>query len=198
MNWVEASAYVAAAIVSSAATLIAVWYRHKLGSSGCDLIEQETKQNTNVYTALQYTLEQAQADRVYILEFHNGEHFYAGRGQQKFSCTFEIVKEGISAEADKSQDYRVSNYHNYIQHLVDEEKFCYEDAHKIQDHLFSNLLKEKGVKSVYNVPLKTLNGKIVGIMGIDYVRHPQGNNLGKVSIVELLKKQAKIITGYLL
>ena len=198
MNWVEASAYLAAAVVSAVATLLAVWYRHKLGSRGCDLIKEETKQNTNVYTALQYTLEQTQADRAYILEFHNGEHFYAGRGQQKFSCTFEIVKEGISAEAHKSQNHRVSNYHNYIQRLVDKEKFCHENVEQIEDHFFSNLLKQKGVKSVYNVPLKTLNGKIVGILGVDYVRHPQENNLGKISILNLLKKQAKIITGYLL
>ena len=190
-----------AAFVSSGATLSAVWLRHKLAKDiKCDPIEKESRHNDNVYTALAYTMEEMGADRAYVMEFHNGIHYFSGRSQQKFSCSYEIVEEGISAESQNSQDYKISNYHNYIKELVDIEKFEYSDIDKIEDHIFSNLLKHKGVQAIYNVPIKTLNGKIIGILGVDYVRPPRQGYLSdqKEDPQKFMKRQARVISGYLL
>ena len=113
MGW-ELAAYILASVLSCLATLGAVFLRHKLSDKKCDPITEETKHNENVYTALNYTLEEMGADRAYVLEFHNGINYFSGRGQQKFSCSYEIVQEGISAECHNSQDHRVSNYHTYV------------------------------------------------------------------------------------
>ena len=208
MIW-EVTAYVLASILSCIATLGAVYLRHKLSQKKCDTIEQETKHNENVYTALNYTLEEMEADRAYVLEFHNGIHYFSGRGQQKFSCSYEIVQEGISAECHSSQNHRVSNYHTYISQLVEDEKFHYTDVKQMEDHVFSGLLELKGVKSVYNVPIKTLNGKIIGILGVDYVKsYAVKNTLGfgggeneasrfDDDAYSFMKRQARIIAGYL-
>tara|TARA_R100000808_G_scaffold25056_1_gene61033 strand:+ start:2297 stop:2905 length:609 start_codon:yes stop_codon:yes gene_type:complete len=195
--------YLLTALFTSAATLAAVWLRHRLTCEDhCEVLEKEMKQNANVYTALQFTLEESGADRAYVLEFHNGEHYFSGRGQQKFSCTYEVVREGISAEAGKSQNYRVSNFHNYINTLVQDGVFAHSELETIEDYGFSKLLEQKGVQSIYNVSLKTLNGKIIGILGLDYVRTP--STAGKIGFTQkpkgaiaLLKEQARIIAGYL-
>ena len=193
--------YLLAAGLSSGATLLAVWFKHRLAGKKCDELVTETRQNANVYTALQYTLDEAKADRAYVFEFHNGEHYFSGRGQQKFSCTYEVVREGISAEAGRSQDYRVSNFHHYINELVQTDSFSHADLKGIDDYSFTKLLEHKGVESIYNVTLKTLNGKIIGILGIDYVRNKiRGGKIGfnpNGSLSEFLKSQSKIIAGYL-
>ena len=196
MDW-EAAAYILASVVSCLATLGAVYLRHKLARKSCDTIQAETKHNENVYTALNYTLEEMGADRAYVLEFHNGISYFSGRGQQKFSCSYEIVQEGISAECHNSQDHRVSNYHTYISELVEKEKFAYTDLEAISDHVFSGLLHHKGVKSIYNVPVKTLNGKIIGILGIDYVKAQRDKEFDD-DFHLFMKRQARIIAGYLL
>ncbi len=197
----EVIAYSIAALASSAATLGAVWLRHKLNKdSKCGAIEKEAKHNENVYTALHYTMEEMGGDRAYVMEFHNGIHYFSGRSQQKFSCSYEIVEEGISSEAPNSQDHKVSNYHKYIKELVDKQKFAYENINSLEDHIFSNLLKHKGVKGIYNVPIKTLNGKIIGILGVDYVR-PITEGFMKNSeedVQKFMKRQARVIAGYLL
>ena len=196
--------YLLTAACTSAATLGAVWLRHKLTCEDhCEVLEKEMKQNATVYTALQYTLEESGADRAYVLEFHNGEHYFSGRGQQKFSCTYEVVRQGISTEAEKSQNYRVSNFHHYVNTLVQDGVFAHSDTEQIEDYGFSKLLEHKGVQSIYNVSLKTLNGKIIGILGLDYVRSP--STAGKIGfaqqpkggILNLLKDQSRIIAGYL-
>ena len=209
MGW-EVAAYVIASVFSCLATLGAVYLRHRLAAKKCDPIQEETKHNENVYTALNYTLEEMVADRAYVLEFHNGIHYFSGRGQQKFSCSYEIVQEGISAECHNSQDHRVSNYHTYVSELVEKEKFEYTDVSEMEDHVFAGLLKLKGVKSIYNVPIKTLNGKIIGILGVDYVKERAIKNVMGFSGGErentqfdeeafnFMKRQATIIAGYLL
>jgi hypothetical protein len=187
-----------AATVSSATALVAVWLRHVLSKKrACDPIEKETKFNQNVYTALDFTLNEMKADRAYVLEFHNGIHYFSGRSQQKFSCSYEVVEEGISAECQNSQDHKISNYHNYISTLVDNGKFSFEEISKVEDHIFQSLLRHKGVKSIFNVPIKTLNGKMIGILGVDYVAQASPVKFDEETH-KFFKRQARVIAGYLL
>ena len=160
----------------------------------CDPIREDAAQSVNVYAALEYTLSELDADRVYVLQFHNGGHYYSGRGQQKFSCTHEVVEEGISAEHLNSQDHRISTCHSYIQELIDADKFSYSDVNKIDDSGFLRILDHKGVKSILNVPIKTLNGKMIGILGVDYVKH---STEIKEDQYRFIKRQSRIIAGYL-
>ena len=198
-------AEVLVALVSIGATLFSVWAGKKyMEERRQNCLVSETIQNANVYTALQFTLEELGADRAYILEFHNGEKYFSGRGQQKFSCSYEVVRHGISAESSNSQNHRISNYHTYISELVKEGDYSYSDISAISDVSFVQLLQHKGVEAISNVPLKTLNGKIIGILGVDYVKSsPKCKEIGfdikcTENNKEFLKKQAKIITGYLI
>ena len=56
------------------------------------------------------------------------------------------------------------------------------------------MLQDRGAEAFYATPIKTLNGKIIGLLGVDFVKssksqcNPDLNNL---------KQQARIIGGYL-
>lgn len=186
-----------ASLITAVATFCSVFIGKRClpKKSSCP-IKNDTERSANVYTALRYTMENMNADRAYILEFHNGGHYYSGRGQQKFSCTHEIAAEGISRECIKSQEHRVSNYFDYVNKLINEKEFKYEDITKVKDSSFLTLLNRSGVKSIYNVPIKTLDGKIIGILGVDFVKSEMPQFIDQDSI--FLKKQARIIAGYLI
>jgi len=163
-------------------------------------VSQDISQSANIYKALNYLMDNVHSDRAYILQFHNGGYYYSGRSQQKFSCTHEVVGRGISTENINSQDYRISNYYKYVQKLISEEFYILNDVEKdISDPAFSSLLTSKGVKSIVNVPIQTLNGKIIGILGVDYVKEKLSkkdeNRIN--SVKNILKKQSYIIAGYL-
>ncbi|MBT5739814.1 GAF domain-containing protein [Candidatus Woesearchaeota archaeon] len=105
------------------------------------------------------------------------------------------------------QEYKVSNYHSYIAHLIDDGKFFSFDSDKLDDHAFSSLLHSKGVKSILNVPIKTLNGNIIGILGVDYVkgnidlvkmREKFGEEDCELYLLKFIKAQARAIGGYLI
>jgi len=194
----ESTATIIASLISAIGALLSVWLGKMLMKRKCpqDPVVKDTALSANVYTALNYTMEEMGADRAYVLEFHNGGHYYSGRGQQKFSCTHEIAKKGISRECNRSQEHRVSNYHSYISELISSSKFEYDNINKIPDGSFLMLLSRSGVKSILNIPIKTLNGKIIGILGVDYVGDPVDGGFEEKKC-KLMKVQARIIAGYL-
>ena len=188
---------IVASIITAIATIASVLIGKKCMDNKKTIcpISQDTARSANVYMALQYTMQEMCADRVYVLEFHNGGHYYSGRGQQKFSCTHEIAEEGISKECGKSQEHRVSNYHDYVNELIQNKEYKYVDINHISDSSFLSLLNRSGVESIYNVPIKTLNGKIIGILGVDYVKKSVDKFTEENE--RLMKRQSKIIAGYL-
>ena len=187
-----------ASAMTALATLGSVWLGKKyLPTRDKNCIIKETLQNTNVYTALDFLMGEMGADRAYIMEFHNGEHYFSGRGQQRFSCTYEIVAQGISAECEKSQNHRVSNYHLYIKKMIENGSFSYTDTTEIEDQGFLRMVRQKGVSGIYNVPIKTLNGKIIGILGVDYVKSDVPEDVQSDANIAFVKRQSKILGGYL-
>ena len=189
-----------AAFLSALATLTGVWMKRKLGERSKCTVESHVKAGANVYTALKFIKANMEGSRAYVFEFHNGGSYFSGRGQQKFSCTHEVVEPGISAECMFSQDHRVSNYSVYINELIANGKFACFDMDNVEDGGFRTLLCSKGVSAIYNVPIKTLNGKIIGILGVDYV-YPVGSVAelpSGVEVQEFMERQARLIAGYLI
>ena len=138
-----------AATITALATIVSVfmgqYFMNRRKKISKDCLVRETAQNANVYTALDYIMGEMSADRAYIMEFHNGDSYFSGRGQQKYSCTHEVVEEGVSSECELSQNHRVSNYHHYISILVDEQKFAYQNIESIEDNSFHQMLKRKQI-----------------------------------------------------
>ena len=103
-------AIIIASVVSAIGAVVGVWLKNKLDYNKKNSIETTTVSGVNIYKALEYIQTQTGCARSYVFEFHNGEHFFSGRGQQKFSCTYEHVRAGVSAESLNSQGHRISNY----------------------------------------------------------------------------------------
>lgn len=157
-----------------------------------------TKKNQNIQKATEYTLEKSKADRVYIYEFHNGETFYSGNHQQKFSCTYEVLNIGVSSESMKLQGLRVSTFNDFIKDALgttNGSSFKMENVEEIKNPLIKNWMEERGIKSSFSVPIKTLNDGIVGILCIDFTKNKTKLNKEQLN---LLQNQAIIISGYLI
>ena len=157
-----------------------------------------TKQNENVQKALDYVLNQVGSDRAYIFEFHNGDHFYSGNHQQKFSCTYESLNSGVSSESMRLQDLRVSTFNGFIKDVLGihgDKLFNLQDIESIDNPLLRNWLEERGIRSSYGFPVETLNHGVVGILCIDFTK--QKTDISEEQIA-LINNQSKIISGYLI
>lgn len=208
MNWSE----IIVACISGVATITSVILgkclvtRH-LKAKRKDPIIADLEVNENIHICLDYVLDQTGADRAYVMQFHNGGYYISGKSQQKFSCTHEACTLGTSKEHYRSQNHLISNFHNYIHLLVNNGEYYYTNAGHIKDESFKNLVLSKGVISLFNVPLKTLDGKVIGILGVDYVKRKADpiflhcDNIdirNREEMKDFLRSQGRIISAYLI
>jgi hypothetical protein len=183
-------------VVSAATAVLGMYVKLKLDEKKSKQFNYDPSLHSNVIAALEYVMSETEADRVYVLEFHNGEHYFSGRSQQKLSCTYEVVNDGISTESQKLQNIRISNFHGLIKDIAQEYTFACEDINEYnQDIAFKSFLEGKGVKSLFARPIKTLNGKILGVIALDYVKEQR---MWTDDAEEFIKKQARVISGYLI
>ena len=183
-------------VVSAATAVLGIWLKIKYDEKKDKQLNYDPQLHGNVVTALNFILDETGADRAYVLEFHNGEHYFSGRSQQKLSCTYEVVSEGISVESHSIQNIRVSNFHGLVKSIAQGETFKCKDIEKYDDDMsFKSFLQGKGVQSMFARPVKTLNGKIIGVIILEYVKEPRK---WSQEAEEFLNKQSKIISGYLI
>lgn len=183
-------------VVSAATAVLGIWLKIKYDEKKDKQLNYDPQLHGNVITALDFILDETGADRAYVLEFHNGEHYFSGRSQQKLSCTYEVVSEGISVESHSIQNIRVSNFHGLVKSIAQGETFKCKHIEKYNDDMsFKAFLQGKGVQSMFARPVKTLNGKIIGIIILEYVKEPRR---WSEEAEEFLNKQSKIVSGYLI
>ena len=154
-----------------------------------------TSRNAEIINALKYLKEELNADRAYVFEFHNGSYFSSGNPMQKFTCSYEVVADGVSAECHNPGEYRMSNYNDYISQIIHERDYIITNIDNMtSDPLLKALLTKKGVQSLYNVPIRTFSGRTIGFIGLDYVKSPRALSDAEVNI---LRSAAKMIIGYI-
>lgn len=183
-------------VVSAATAVVGMWIKLKYDEKKSKEFNYDPASHSNIISALNYVMEETEADRVYVMEFHNGEHYFSGRSQQKLSCTYETMSEGISSECQNMQNIRISNFHGLVQKIAEEKTFLCEDLELYSEDLgFKSFLQGKGVKSIFARPIKTLNGKILGVICLEYVKEKRVWSSGAE---EFTRKQARVISGYLI
>ena len=183
-------------VISAATAVFGMYLKIKFDEKKSKQFSYDPSQHNNVVTALNYVMGETEADRAYVLEFHNGEHYFSGKSQQKLSCTYEVVSEGISSECQQLQNIRTSNFHGLIKDIAQEKTFaCQEVEQYSEDITLKSFFQSKGVKSIFARPIKTLNGRILGIIVLEYVKEKR---TWSDEAEEFIKKQARVVSGYLI
>jgi len=153
-----------------------------------DVIFNRLEGDVLVQDGLYELMEESNADRAYIFRFHNGVTYYDGTHKSKMSCDFEVVREGISEEAQRLQDLPVGLYANWILNVVNN-RMIYDDINKIQDSRVRILLKKQGIKGIAVLPYYR-DGKILALIGVDYVTQlntiPVSTNQLKVKVNQIV------------
>ena len=113
------------------------------------------------------------ADRVWVTQFHNGGHFYpTGKSITKFSVIYESVNLGV--------DSIQSNFHNIPVNLFSKSlnELAKNDVIEIPDYKDVEVAtyglryaaEETGCKSGYLFAIKSIEGKFIGVLGLDYTK----------------------------
>ena len=133
-----------------------------------DVIIERLDSDVLIENALYELMESTNADRAYVFRFHNGVNYYNGEHKSKMSCDFEVTRAGISSEAQRLQDVPVGLYANWIKEVINY-RMIHPDVNEIKGARIRLELQRQGINSIGVVPYYR-NGKILALIGVDYVR----------------------------
>jgi hypothetical protein len=114
------------------------------------------------------------ADRVWITQFHNGGHFYpTGKSITKFSIMYESVSTGVSSIQNNFQNIPVHLFSKSMNQLSSFDTIEIPDYvdEKVATYGLRYVAEESGCKSGYLFSIKSIDGKFIGVLGIDYTKN---------------------------
>ena len=138
-----------------------------------DILKNSLQKNTLVNTKLEEIKEYLKADRVWIMQFHNGGTFYpTGKSIQKFSMFYELVSQDTFSVQSQFQNIPVSLFSKSINHLLEEDIISVPDFKDttIATYGLKHIADENECKSAYLFAVKTIEGKFVGTLGVEYTK----------------------------
>jgi len=116
--------------------------------------------------------EEYKADRIYVLQFHNGGHYYpTGKSIQKFSMFYEVVKEPRYSVRHTFQNVPVHLFSKSLKELSDKEYIAISDYKNqtVATYGLKYIAEESGTKASYLFTMRNIDDKLIGILGIDYM-----------------------------
>ena len=138
-----------------------------------DMVLETLKVSELIMTKMEHIKEEFKSDRVWITQFHNGGNFYpTGKSMAKFSIMYEVVGPGISSVQTNFHNIPVNLFSRSINELLEN------DAIEIPDYKddtvatfgLKYIAEDTGCKSGYLFSIKTLDGKFIGTLGLDYTK----------------------------
>ena len=174
VNWVNTQ-LVAAFVTGVFGPLVVMWIRNWYEKKKVkpDMLTDALKISSQVVGKLDHIKDEFEADRVWIVQFHNGGHFYpTGKSIAKFSMFYETVAQGATSIQSNFQNIPVNLFSRSLNHLLEEPILAIPDFkdETIATYGLKYLAEETGCKSGYGFAIRTIEGKFIGIMGVDYTK----------------------------
>jgi hypothetical protein len=192
------------AVTTSILGPIAVHYAKELADKNKkkkDPLAESIKVNQMITEKLEDIKENIHSDRIWLLQFHNGGHFYpTGKSMQKFSMVYELLNPSVVPCQSQFQNIPVSLFSRAINHLSEGNTINIEDT-DLEDQKFegfTSVIFGAGVLSTYMFPIFNIKGDFVGIVGIDFVHQKIHLEEEKIKVIELeVTTIGGVLTNYL-
>jgi len=137
-----------------------------------NVFQDSIKANQLITEKLENIRESIDSDRVWLLQFHNGGHFYpTGKSIQKFSMVYELLKSDVFPCQYQFQNIPVSLFSKAIIYLSSGNNIVIEDVDNNKNQAFTSVVSGAGVKSTYVFPIFNIKGEFVAIVGADFVKN---------------------------
>jgi hypothetical protein len=133
-----------------------------------DPVDEAIELNSIVDNQITHILDELEADRVWVAQFHNGGHFYpTGKSIQKFSIFYEKYIPGISSIQHTFQNIPVSLFPKAMAALYSDGELAIPNFNK-EDYDLTSISKPFGTQSFYMIALEDLHDRFIGALAVSY------------------------------
>ena len=132
-------------------------------------IQEALEMNELVDHQLDLILETIGCDRTWIIQFHNGGHFYpTGKSIQKFSIFYENITPNTEPIQSVFQNIPVSLFPKSLSKLYKDGELSIATLNDGEDYDLKPLCVSYGTKSFYMISIYNLDDHFIGVMGIAF------------------------------
>lgn len=131
-------------------------------------LSQQIDKDEIVHSTLREIRRKYNADRIYVIQFHNGGNFYTSSAMQKASVTYERCSDGLERITEKIQNVFVSHYNWLIKQTLENGLFIH-DCENIPDIATRALIKKFGTQSTVSVPIMDRDNHLIALLCLDWV-----------------------------
>jgi hypothetical protein len=138
-----------------------------------DMVKDALRISELVTTKIEHIKDEFSADRVWILQFHNGGHFYpTGKSMAKFSLIYETVSSNTNSVQLSFQNIPVNLFSRSINQLLENDIIIIPDFkdETVATYGLKYIAEDTGCKSAYLFAIKTIDDKFIGVLGLDYTK----------------------------
>jgi len=152
-----------------------------------DMVLETLKVSELVMNKLDHIKEEFKGDRVWVAQFHNGGNFYpTGKSMAKFSIIYESVAPSVSSIQGNFHNIPVNLFSRSINQLLEHDKIEISDFkdETVATYGLKYIAEDTGCKSGYLFAIKCIEGRFIGMLGIDYTK--KKTKLNEESVNHLL------------
>jgi hypothetical protein len=138
-----------------------------------DMVLETLKVSELVMTKLDHIKDEFKADRVWVAQFHNGGNFYpTGKSMAKFSIIYESVAPSVSSIQSNFHNIPVNLFSRSINQLLEHNRIEISDFkdETVATYGLKYIAEDTGCKSGYLFAIKCIEGRFIGMLGIDYTK----------------------------
>lgn len=170
---------VLALITSILGPIIVEWVRKKLNKpTTSDPLAEAIEHNQEIDHQLQLIMDETEASRIWIAQFHNGGHFYpTGKSIQKFSIFYERVAPAVNSIMELFQNIPVSLFPKALGQLFKERELVILDCENDENFDLPSIPGEKGSQSFYMLSIHDTDDRFIGVLALSFVE--KGRKLTK-------------------
>jgi len=158
-----------------------------------DMVLETLKVSELVMTKLESIKENMKCDRVWVAQFHNGGNFYpTGKSMAKFSIIYESVGPSVSSIQGNFHNIPVNLFSRSINQLLENDTIEIPDFkdETVATFGLKYIAEDTGCKSGYLFAIKCIEGRFIGMLGVDYTKRK--TKLNEESINNLLIQSTSI------
>ena len=174
--------------------VILLYVKNKLDKSKKpDIVKEALQVGELIMSKIEHIKDEFDVDRVWIMQFHNGGHFYpTGKSIAKFSFIYEVVSMGTSSIQMNFQNIPVNLFSRSINQLLENDIIEIPDFkdESVSTYGLKYIAEDTGCKSGYLFAIKTLDDKFIGVLGLDFTK--QTTKLDMVSVNHISNHAASI------
>ena len=161
---------IVALITAVIGPLLMTWFKNKLETKPTKkLLEEAIDLNELVSEQLEIIIDELEADRIWIAQFHNGGHFYpTGKSIQKFSIFYENITPNTEPIQSVFQNIPVSLFPKSLSKLYKDGELSIATLNDEENYDLKPLCVSYGTKSFYMISIYNLDDHFIGVMGIAF------------------------------